>query len=63
MTNKLFWQGNLLVNDKKELIAGVIKKANDFTVIAFRSHCYMGFDGFQTVQAAKAFAERAGGLL
>lgn len=26
MTNKLFWQGNLLVNDKKELIAGVIKR-------------------------------------
>lgn len=63
MANRLIWQGNLLVNDKKELIAGVIKRANDFVVIAFRSHCYMDFDGFPTVQAAKAFAERAGGLL
>lgn len=59
MTSNANWQGNLLINSKREILAGIIQNSGGFVVIAFRSKSYIDFDGFQTVEDARRFAERA----
>ena len=59
MTSNANWQGNLLINNKREILAGVIRNSSGFVVVAFRSKSYIDFDGFQTLEDAKCFAERA----
>ena len=48
MTSNANWQGNLLINNKREILAGVIHNSGEFVVVAFRSKSYIDFDGFQT---------------
>lgn len=61
MTSNANWQGNLLINNKREILAEVIHNSGGFVVVAFRSKSYIDFDGFQTLEDAKYFAERAVG--
>ena len=61
MTSNAIWRGNLLINNKRGILAGVIRDSSGFVVIAFRSKSYIDFDGFQTIEDAKSFAERAVG--
>lgn len=61
MTNNANWHGNLLINNKREILAGVVRNSGGFVVVAFRSKSYIDFDGFQTLEDAKGFVERAVG--
>lgn len=47
MTSNANWQGNLLINNKCEILAGVIHNSGGFVVVAFRSKSYIDFDGFK----------------
>ena len=35
MTSNANWQGNLLINNKREILAGVIRNSGGFVVVAF----------------------------
>lgn len=55
------WNGNLLMDDKNSIYASVSPNKNDkgYIVIVYRNHSLIDFDGFNTVEEAKKFAEKA----
>lgn len=61
MSNSLKWNGNLLMDDKNSIYASVSSNKNGkgYIVIAYRNHNLIDFDGFNTVDEAKRFAEKA----
>lgn len=61
MSGLLKWNGNLLMDDKNSIYASVSSNKNGkgYIVIAYRNHSLIDFDGFNTVDEAKRFAEKA----
>lgn len=61
MSNSLKWNGNVLMDNKGYIFASVSpnKNGKGYIVIAYRNHSLMDFDGFNTVEEAKRFAEKA----
>lgn len=55
----LSWRGNLLLDNKNYIYAAVVKSGKEYTVIAYRNHSLLDFDGFKTTEEARRFAERA----
>lgn len=61
MSNPLKWSGNVLMDNKGYIFASVSqnKGGKGYIVVAYRNHGLTDFDGFNTVEEAKKFAEKA----